>query len=131
MFRLYDTDNSGSIDAEELRAVLFACGVKVTDDAMAMAMQLLGMKGPDDTCTFEVFDKWWKATYAKSKAARAAMIHKLGKEISEFLIPELKSLFAEFDVSWRQRQLLPFPRISRTLWQCEPPLTMCCDGGGF
>lgn len=41
----------------------------------------------------------WKATYAKSRAARAALLQKLEKDVEEFLIPELKTLFAEYDVS--------------------------------
>jgi hypothetical protein len=98
VFRLYDVDKSGTIDGSELRSLLFALGVKVSDDSVAMAMRLLGIKTPADSCTFDVFHKWWTATYAKSRAARGAMLQGLGKEIAEFLIPELKSLFAEFDV---------------------------------
>jgi hypothetical protein len=98
VFRLYDVDKSGTIDGSELRSLLFALGVKVSDDSVAMAMRLLGIKTPADSCTFDVFHKWWTATYAKSRAARGAMLQGLGKEIAEFLIPELKSLFAESDV---------------------------------
>eukprot|EP00037_Helgoeca_nana_P023621 m.245889 g.245889 ORF g.245889 m.245889 type:complete len:363 (-) comp26412_c0_seq4:226-1314(-) len=97
VFRLYDVDKSGTIDGSELRSLLFALGVKVSDDSVAMAMRLLGIKTPADSCTFDVFHKWWTATYAKSRAARGAMLQGLGKEIAEFLIPELKSLFAESD----------------------------------
>mmetsp|Transcript_27148 Transcript_27148/g.38142 ORF Transcript_27148/g.38142 Transcript_27148/m.38142 type:complete len:137 (-) Transcript_27148:79-489(-) len=93
-------------------------------------MQLLGMKGPDDTCTFEAFDKWWKATYAKSRAARSAMIHRLGKEISEFLIPELKQLFAEFDKDCSgaldKAEFQQFyPRLRDFLGYEIPPLDKC------
>lgn len=40
------------------RQILYDCGVRVTPDTLAMARSLLGLKGPDDTCTLETFEKW-------------------------------------------------------------------------
>mmetsp|Transcript_8479 Transcript_8479/g.21733 ORF Transcript_8479/g.21733 Transcript_8479/m.21733 type:complete len:310 (+) Transcript_8479:100-1029(+) len=130
VFRMYDADGSGSIDADELRGVLFACGVTCKGDSFQMAKRLLKLDKPGATCNFATFDKWWKATYAKSRAARSTMLEKLGKEIAEFLIPELKSLYAEFDADCSgaldKAEFEKFyPRLKDFLGYPIPPLAEC------
>jgi hypothetical protein len=58
MFEKYDTDNGGSIDAEELRSLLEEMEVQIGDEELKEAMEDLDLDG-DKTISLEEFSLWY------------------------------------------------------------------------
>jgi hypothetical protein len=63
IFEKYDTDNSGTIDAHELDAMLYELGIKVSKTKMEQARKELGItKYTGEVGLFD-FEEWWRKGY--------------------------------------------------------------------
>ena len=58
MFDKYDTDNSDSIDAAELRDLCFNLGYYLNDEELELAMKTVDKSG-DGQIIYEDFKEWW------------------------------------------------------------------------
>uniref|UniRef100_A0A7S4NII4 EF-hand domain-containing protein n=1 Tax=Paramoeba aestuarina TaxID=180227 RepID=A0A7S4NII4_9EUKA len=59
MFEKYDTDNSGSIDADEFKHLTQELGYRLTDEQLKWAVSQIDDSG-DGLIEYEEFIAWWK-----------------------------------------------------------------------
>jgi calmodulin len=58
IFNHFDKDKNGTIDAEELAALLEALGADMSDEEMAIGLSVVDADG-NGTIEFDEFAAWW------------------------------------------------------------------------
>lgn len=104
VFESLDTDNSGTIDKYELKALLLELDPRVTDEDCADAIDEMYKHGSREEITFEEFEEWYEHSiiYERQK--------KLVEEDMEGVWESLKPPFGDGFLSWLQ-YVIVFPLV--------------------
>ncbi|OQR98009.1 hypothetical protein ACHHYP_09293 [Achlya hypogyna] len=100
IFRRFDEDDSGSIDAGELKHLLMALGQPVTDEQLPQILSIIDTGG-DGFISLDEFTTWWVCMQRRSIATSNAQA--LADQVTNYhamsrdSIRELRKLFDQFD----------------------------------
>ncbi|OQR89162.1 hypothetical protein THRCLA_09889 [Thraustotheca clavata] len=100
VFARFDEDNSGSINAGELKRLLMALGQSVDDNQLQKILSIIDISG-DGVISLEELTTWWvcmqrrsiAASNSQALASQVINYHAMTKES----IKELRKLFDQFD----------------------------------
>lgn len=98
VFATFDADKSGDIDVEELTNLLYALGMRLTDEAIATAKEELEIE--DDSAKgveLGSFVEWWDAGPGAAIKEQAALIDALPPVYKSTHMPKMKELFSNSD----------------------------------
>ena len=76
LFKEIDLDDSGALDAAEIKHLLQAMGVKLSDKDVTDAIKAMGNAGKHEV-DFESFFLWWQATQSRAAGMRSKLMNKM------------------------------------------------------
>jgi sodium/potassium/calcium exchanger 1 len=104
VFESIDTDNSGTIDSQELKVLLLELDPRVTDEDVALAIDSMYKHGDKDSITFDEFEEWYEKSIIYERQRKAV------EEDREGAWESLKPPYGDSVLSWIQ-YVVVFPLV--------------------
>jgi sodium/potassium/calcium exchanger 1 len=104
VFESIDTDNSGTIDSQELKVLLLELDPRVTDEDVALAIDSMYKHGDKDSITFDEFEEWYEKSIIYERQKKAV------EEDREGAWESLKPPYGDSVLSWIQ-YVVVFPLV--------------------
>ena len=76
LFKEIDLDDSGALDASEIKHLLQAMGVKLSDKDVTEAFKAMGIAGKQEV-DFESFFLWWQANQSRAAGMKSKLMNKM------------------------------------------------------